>query len=126
MSRKKTVLLVGGGGREHALAWKLAQSEGVGALYAAPGNAGIAELATRLPVAATDVDGQVAAAKEVGADLVVVCPENPLALGLVDRLAAEGIAAAGPTAAAARIESSKSFANNSCPVRAFRRRGTTW
>lgn len=110
MSRKKTVLVVGGGGREHAIVWKLAQSDGVGALYAAPGNAGIEEVARCLPVAATDVDGQVAAAREVGADLVVVCPENPLALGLVDRLNAEGIAAAGPTAAAARIESSKSFA----------------
>ena len=110
MSRKKTVLLVGGGGHEHALAWKLSQSEGLGALYAAPGNAGIGELATCLPVSATDIDGQVTAARDIGADLVIVCPENPLALGLVDKLMEAGIAAVGPTAAAARIESSKQFA----------------
>lgn len=112
MSRKKTVMLVGGGGREHALAWKLAQSDMVGALYAAPGNAGIESVARCLPVAATDIDGQAAAAREIGADLVVVCPENPLALGLVDKLAAMGIPAVGPTGAAARIESSKRFAKD--------------
>lgn len=110
MSKKKTVLLVGHGGREHALAWKLSQSPGVGALYAAPGNAGLAELGTCVPVEATDIEGQVQLARDVGADLVVVCPEAPLALGLVDELIAAGFAAVGPTAAAARIESSKSFA----------------
>ena len=104
------VLVVGGGGREHALVWKLAQSPRVGRLYAAPGNAGMADLATCLPVGATDLDGVVRAAREIEADLTVVGPDDPLALGLVDRLQAEGLAAFGPTAAAARIESSKAFA----------------
>lgn len=109
---KLTVLIVGGGGREHAIAWKLAQSPRLGRLYAAPGNAGIAELATCLPVAATDLDGQVRAAQEIGADLVIVGPDDPLAMGLVDRLEAAGIRAVGPTAAAARLEASKEFAKD--------------
>lgn len=110
LSQRKTVLIVGSGGREHAIAWKLAQSPLLGALYAAPGNAGIAELATCVPVAVDDVQGQVAFAKRIGADLVVIGPELPLSLGLVDALHAAGIAAIGPTQAAARIESSKQFA----------------
>lgn len=110
MSERKTVLIVGGGGREHAIAWKLAQSPRVGALHAAPGNAGIAELATCSPVAADDVAGQVKLAEEVGADLVVIGPELPLSLGLVDELQRVGIPAVGPTRDAARIESSKQFA----------------
>ena len=104
------VLVVGGGGREHALAWKLAQSPRVAKLYAAPGNAGIAGLATCLAIGATDLDGLLRAAREIEADLTVVGPDDPLAQGLVDRLQAAGLAAFGPTAAAARIESSKAFA----------------
>ncbi|MFO7172185.1 MAG: phosphoribosylamine--glycine ligase [Bacillota bacterium] len=104
------VLVVGGGGREHALAWKLAQSPRVRELHAAPGNAGIARIATCHPVAATDLPGQVRLARELGVDLVVVGPDDPLALGLVDLLQAEGIRAFGPTRAAARLEASKSFA----------------
>lgn len=110
VSLQKTVLIVGGGGREHAIAWKLAQSPHVGKLYAAPGNAGIAELATCEPVAVDDVAGQVNLAQDVGADLVVIGPELPLSLGLVDALQMAGIAAVGPTRDAARIESSKQFA----------------
>ncbi len=110
--KKKTVLVVGGGGREHAICWKLAQSPGAGRIYCAPGNAGISALATCLPVPATDLEGQVKAAREVGADLVVVGPDDPLALGLVDRLTEAGFRAFGPTAAAAQIEASKSFAKD--------------
>jgi phosphoribosylamine--glycine ligase len=104
------VLIVGGGGREHALVWKLRQSPRVTDLFVAPGNAGTAELATDLPVRATDLDGIVAAAREYRAGLVVVGPEDPLAAGLADRLREDGFAVYGPSAAAARIESSKSWA----------------
>jgi phosphoribosylamine--glycine ligase len=104
------VLVVGGGAREHALLWKLAQSPRVAALLCAPGNAGTAELAENLPVRATDVEAVVRTAVEQRADLVVVGPEEPLAAGLVDRLQETGVRAFGPTRAAARIESSKSWA----------------
>ena len=105
------VLLLGGGGREHAIAWKLAQSPRFAALWTAPGNAGTAAFGENLPdVAATDVDAVVAAAQRLGVDLVVVAPEDPLAAGVADRLAAEGVPVFGPTRAAAEIESSKSFA----------------
>jgi phosphoribosylamine--glycine ligase len=103
------VLIVGGGGREHALAWKLRQSPRVDALICAPGNAGIAEIASCVPLAPQDVSGLVALARERGVDTVVIGPELPLTLGLVDRLAAEGIRAFGPTQAAARLEGSKAF-----------------
>ena len=104
------VLVVGNGGREHALLWKLVRSPAVGALYCAPGNAGTRALAESLPIRATDIPALVRAATDYRIDLVVVGPEDPLAAGLVDALAAAGIAAFGPTAAAARIESSKAFA----------------
>src|SRR5687768_8869619 len=107
--RRKNVLIVGGGGREHALAWKVAQSPLLGRLYAAPGNAGIASVAECRPVPATDIDGVVTLAEEL-ADLVIVGPEGPLADGLADALTARGIAVFGPSAAAARIESSKAYA----------------
>lgn len=103
------VLVVGGGGREHALLWKLVQSSRVGSLLCAPGNAGTMDLAENLPIRATDVDGIVRAAGEHRVDLVVVGPEDPLARGLVDRLQTAGIRAFGPTQAAAKIESSKSW-----------------
>ncbi|MCH7836724.1 MAG: phosphoribosylamine--glycine ligase [Chloroflexi bacterium] len=104
------VLLVGSGAREHALAWKLRQSPKLTDLFVAPGNAGTAALGTNLPLKAADVEGLTKAAKEHRCELVVVGPEDPLARGLVDRLAVEGIAAFGPSQAAARIESSKAFA----------------
>jgi phosphoribosylamine--glycine ligase len=103
------VLLVGGGGREHALARKLLDSSLLTKLWVAPGNAGIARIAECLPVAAEDVAGQVALAKEKGVDLVVVGPEAPLTLGLADACAEAGIRCFGPSAAAARLEGSKSF-----------------
>ena len=103
------VLLVGSGAREHTIAWKLAQSPLLGQLFVAPGNAGTAAIAENLPIAANDIDGLAAAARERRIDLVVVGPEDPLARGLVDRLAVAGIPAFGPSRAAAEIESSKVF-----------------
>lgn len=104
------ILVIGGGGREHALVWKLSQSPRVRKIYCAPGNAGIAALAECVPVAATDLDGVASFAKERNIDFVVVAPDDPLALGLVDRLEEVGIPAFGPRKAAAEIESSKSYA----------------
>ena len=103
------VLVVGSGGREHAICWKLAQSPKVDKLYCAPGNAGIAQLATCVDVKATDVDGMVAWARDNAMDFVVVAPDDPLALGMVDALEAAGIPAFGPRANAAVIEASKAF-----------------
>ena len=104
------VLLVGGGGREHALAWRIAQSPQLTRLWVAGGNYGTAALAENLPVSPDEVAAVTAAAQQLGADLVVAGPELPLARGLADRLAAVGIPTFGPTQAAARLESSKSFA----------------
>lgn len=99
------ILVVGSGGREHALCWKLAQSPKTSALYAAPGNPGMAQVATCL--ATTDY---LAAAESIDADLTVVGPETPLAAGIVDQFRAKGRRIVGPTAAAARLEASKAFA----------------
>lgn len=106
------VLVIGGGGREHALAWKLKQSPRVHRLLCAPGNAGTAALAENFAVAAGDLDGLVELARRERVDLVVVGPDDPLAAGLVDRLEAAGLRAFGPRAEAARFESSKSFAKD--------------
>ncbi len=103
------ILVVGSGGREHALCWKLASSPLCDALFCAPGNAGIADVATCLPVAATYLDGIVALATKERIDFVVVGPEDPLCLGLVDRLEAAGIRTFGPSKEAARLEGSKGF-----------------
>ena len=108
------VLVVGGGGREHALCWALAASPLVDEVVCAPGNAGIADVARCAPVKADDVGRLVALAQDEGVGLVVVGPEVPLVLGLVDRLQAHGINAFGPTAAAARLEGSKSFTKAFC------------
>jgi phosphoribosylamine---glycine ligase len=120
------VLVVGGGGREHALVWAIAASPLVDALFCAPGNAGIAEEAECVPIRATDIAGLVAFCRRERIDFVVVGPETPLALGLVDALEAEGIAAFGPTRAAARLEGSKVFAKDFCtrvgiPTASYRR-----
>ena len=103
------VIIVGGGGREHALAWKLNQSPDVDEVVCAPGNAGTAQIGRNIAVGAEDVAGLLALAKEEKPGLVVVGPEAPLALGLVDELEALGIRAFGPSAEAARIEASKAF-----------------
>lgn len=99
------ILVIGSGGREHALCWKLAQSPKTSALYAAPGNPGIAQVATCLPAA-----DYLAAAESVDADLTVVGPEAPLAAGIVDQFRSKGRPIVGPAASAARLESSKVFA----------------
>ena len=104
------VLLVGGGGREHALAWKLAQSKLLKQLFIAPGNPGTAQHGTNVDLADTDVDGVVKFARDESIDLVVVGPEDPLAAGMVDAVAAAGIKAFGPVAAAAALEADKAFA----------------
>jgi phosphoribosylamine--glycine ligase len=106
------ILVVGSGGREHAICWKLAQSPKVGKLYCAPGNGGIADVATCVDIKATDVDAMVAWAKDHAMDFVVVAPDDPLALGMVDALEAAGIPAFGPRANAAIIEASKVFSKN--------------
>ena len=103
------VLLVGSGGREHALAWKIAQSPALTRLVAAPGNMGMARLCETRAVKADDVEGLVALAQEMTADLVVVGPEAALAAGLADRLAEVSIPCFGPPRAAAQLEASKSF-----------------
>ena len=104
------VLLLGSGGREHALAWRISQSPRLDRLWVAEGNAGTARLATNLPVDPGDTLAVVETARSLGIDLVVVGPEVPLANGVIDRLAEAGIRGFGPTQAAARIESSKGFA----------------
>ena len=108
------VLVIGSGGREHALCWALAASPLVTEVLCAPGNAGIAAEARCAAVAVDDLDGIVALAGTERVDLVVVGPELPLVLGLVDRLAEAGICAFGPTAAAARLEGSKAFTKDFC------------
>jgi phosphoribosylamine--glycine ligase len=104
------VLVVGNGGREHALVWKLAQSERITRLLCAPGNAGTDPLAENLDLKAEDLEGIVAFAQREKLDLVVVGPEDPLCLGLVDALTTAGIRAFGPTKAGARLEGDKAFA----------------
>lgn len=104
------VLVIGGGGREHALVWKLAQSPRVNKIICAPGNAGIAELATCVNVSGEDIPGLVNLAKNEGVDITVVGPEAPLAAGIVDAFQAAGLRIFGPTQKAAALESSKVFA----------------
>ncbi|MES2306831.1 MAG: phosphoribosylamine--glycine ligase [Gemmatimonadota bacterium] len=106
------LLIVGGGGREHALVHALAADDPSHLIYVAPGNPGTAQLATNLPIAADDLDRLTDAAAFLSIDLVVVGPEVPLALGLADRLRTAGIAVFGPGAAAAQIEASKAFAKD--------------
>lgn len=104
------ILVVGGGGREHALVWKLAQSRHTPDLYCAPGNAGTKVLATQVDLAADDVDGLSSWCRETSPDLVVIGPEAPLCLGLADQLRAMGIPVFGPGRDGARLEGSKAFA----------------
>ena len=104
------VLVIGSGGREHALAWKLKQSSGVDRIFCAPGNAGTAQLAENVAISVSDLPAVVRFAKENRVDLTVVGPDDPLAAGIVDLFLAEGLRIFGPSKAAARIESSKIFA----------------
>jgi phosphoribosylamine---glycine ligase len=107
---QQSILVIGAGGREHALVWKIAQSPLAGEIYAAPGNGGTAALAQNVPIAATDIDGLLSFATEKQIDLTVVGPEDPLAAGIVDRFQAAGLAIFGPSQAAAQLEASKAFA----------------
>lgn len=104
------VLLIGSGGREHALAWKLSQSSRIGKLYVAPGNGGTSQLAQNVAIKATEIDQLVRFAQENQIDLTVVGPDDPLALGIVDTFQAQRLMIFGPTRAAAQIEASKVFA----------------
>jgi phosphoribosylamine--glycine ligase len=120
------VLVVGSGGREHALCWAIAASPLCDKLYCAPGNAGIAQEAECVKITAMDLDGLVAFCRDQRIDFVVVGPEQPLVAGLVDRLEAAGIAAFGPSQAAAALEGSKGFTKDFCarhaiPTAAYRR-----
>jgi phosphoribosylamine--glycine ligase len=119
------VLVIGSGGREHAMVWKLRQSPAVTQLYCAPGNAGIATLATIVRLQAKDIDGLLKFALDEKIDLTVVGPEQPLTEGLTDRFEAEGLKVFGPSKAAARLEGSKIFAKDfmtrhSIPTASFR------
>ena len=104
------VLVVGGGGREHALTWKISQSPLVDRIFCAPGNAGTAQIAENVPISAEDIGGLLSFAKDNGIDLCVVGPEAPLVAGIVDEFAAEGLKVVGPTKSAAMLEGSKAFA----------------
>lgn len=120
------ILLVGSGGREHALAWAISASPLVSRLICAPGNPGIAEVAECVPIGAMELDRITAYARENGVDFVVIGPEAPLSAGLADRLEDAGIKALGPSAAAALLESSKGFTRDLCeaagvPGPAFKR-----
>lgn len=108
--KKYSVLIIGSGGREHALAWKIAQSDFVSQVFVAPGNAGTAVHYTNVNIIDSDIDGLLAFAQENGVGLTVVGPEMPLSLGIVDRFLEAGLQIFGPTQAAARLESSKAYA----------------
>src|SRR5690348_3029198 len=108
------VLVVGSGGREHALCWAIAASPLLTKLYCAPGNPGIAQLAECVEIGALDIPALVGFAQDNAIDLVVPGPEAPLVAGLADAMEAAGIACCGPTKAAARLESSKSFTKEIC------------
>ncbi len=112
MSLAKKVLIVGNGAREHAIAWKIASSPHKPRILTAPGNAGTAQLGANFDVSAGDIDGLVALAHEESVDLTIIGPEVPLAAGIADRFQEEDLRVFGPTRAAARIESSKSFAKD--------------
>ena len=106
----KKVLIVGSGGREHALALALSRSTGIEKLYMAPGNAGTSEIGENVPISADDIDGIFLFAREKEVDLTVVGPEVPLADGIADRFIEEDMVIFGPSEAAAQIEASKVFA----------------
>ncbi|MCE1225471.1 MAG: phosphoribosylamine--glycine ligase [Geobacteraceae bacterium] len=106
------ILVIGGGGREHALVWKIAQSPLVTQIFCAPGNPGTAQLATNLPIKVEEIDKLLGFAKSEGIDLAVVGPELPLSLGIVDLFREYGVKIFGPSRAAARIEASKAFSKD--------------
>jgi phosphoribosylamine--glycine ligase len=106
------ILVIGGGGREHALTWKLSQSPGTERIFCAPGNAGTAQIAENIAIPANDFPELIHFAKQNKIDLTVVGPDDPLAAGIVDSFQAEGLRIFGPNKSAARLESSKIFAKS--------------
>ncbi len=108
------ILVVGGGGREHALVWKISQSNRAGMIYCAPGNPGISKIAECVEIAADDVQGLLSFAKSKKIGMTVVGPEAPLAAGIVDAFKRAGLKIFGPTKEAAELESSKAFAKDFC------------
>ena len=113
------VLVIGSGGREHAIAWKLKQSPHTSELYCAPGNAGISEIASCLPADANDAKGLARLAESIGADLTVIGPEAPLVAGVAGEFAARNLRLVGPSPEAARLEGSKIFAKQFMARRAI-------
>ena len=118
------VMIVGSGGREHALTWKIAQSPKVDKIYCVPGNGGMAQLAECVPMEVTDIAGIVAFAQENGIDLAVVGPEVPLVAGMADALTAAGIRTFGPNQKCAQFEGSKAFTKDFLMRIIFPRRAT--
>lgn len=112
MAKQLKILVVGGGGREHALLWKLSQSTKIERLYCAPGNAGTRDIADNVDIKATNIAGLIEFAKNKGVDITVIGPDDPLAAGIVDQFELAGLKAFGPSKAAARIESSKAYSKN--------------
>ncbi len=110
--QKQKILIIGGGGREHAVGWKVSQSERAGSLYFAPGNAGTLELGTNVTISATDIPKLVEFAKREKIDLTLALPDDPLSLGIVDAFRAEGLRIWGPTKAASELEWSKAYAKD--------------
>ncbi len=112
MANTKKILIIGGGGREHAVGWKVAQSPNVAKIYFAPGNGGTALLGENVPIAATDISALLEFAKKESIDLTLALPDDPLALGVVDEFRKAGLKVWGATKAAAQLESSKAFAKD--------------
>ena len=112
MSEKLKILIIGGGGREHAIGWKVAQSPRAGKIYFAPGNARTTQIGENMDIKATDINDLLEFVKKEKVDLTLAIPDDPLALGIVDLFQKEGLRIFGPTKAAAQLESSKAFAKN--------------
>jgi len=112
MANKQKILIIGSGGREHAIGWKIKQSPRCGELYFAPGNGGTASIGTNIDIKATDILGLIEFVKKEKIDLTLAIPDDPLALGIVDEFRKENLRIWGPTKNAARLESSKAFAKN--------------
>ena len=101
--KKQKILIIGGGGREHAIGWKVAQSLRAGEIFFAPGNAGTAEIGTNVPISATDIPKLIQFVKKEKIDLTLALPDDPLALGIVDKFKKEGLRIFGPTKAATQL-----------------------
>jgi len=112
MEKKQKILIIGSGGREHAVGWKVAQSQRAGEIYFAPGNAGTTKIGTNIAIKATEIEKLIEFVKSEKIDLTLALPDDPLALGIVDAFRAENLRIFGPTKSAAQLESSKAFSKN--------------